>query len=263
MLQSHPTARRIANIAAVVISVLVLLLAVLGIVGVWMGRSIAIDTVTSISMSVEQTAQNLESSVTRLNSRIADTRSQISTIQQATTKLSDNIADQGLIMTLLPDAQMQKLEDSATAIRDTFDTIKDALNSARALYSALNRIPGLNLPEPDGGIIDRADAAVTQIQQDIQTVKSTIADIRNKQTAAIGRLNQIAGRVDGELESVQNSLEQVQGSLARAQNAAQQARSVVPPVLTIGTILLTLLQLWVAGTQVLVLRQAWQGKLFA
>lgn len=113
------TGRRFWLWTAVVISLLVLILATGSIVGVWVSRSIAIQTVNSILDGVYHMATVGREGVAELDKGASELYLLNLEINAGLTQLGQKVSDRSVVMTLLPPEKVQSLEDSARSFRTT------------------------------------------------------------------------------------------------------------------------------------------------
>ena len=251
-------AQRVWTISAIVLSTLALVLAVLGIIGVWIGNPILSDMVVGITVSAEKSVQGLDRGVQRINSGVDNLRGEIDSAQQAVTQISQNVADDGLVRQLLPEAKEARLDNAIDRIKQTTEAVRDTLSAAHDLYQSVNRIPFVSLPAPDPDTVNKVQTGVAEIQQDVQDLKDGIAAVRAKQANAIARINTVTERADTRLANVQNELNQLSAKLNGLADGAKQLRGTLLWWITFGTIVLSLFFIWVIVSQVLVIRAMWQ-----
>ncbi len=248
---------RAFSITALILSSIVLVLTLCGILGVWVTNYVASSLVIDISVAVENSAQALQRGVLRLDSGVENLRGEIADVQQRVTQLSQNVSDEGLIRTLLPDSKVQRIDDATARVTDTTNAVHDSIDSARALCRSLNRIPGVNLPTLSEATQQDIGAAVDEVRGGVNELKSGLAAVRDRQADGIERVNQVTARIDTRLSNLQDRLNQINAALTNVQNIAKQLRQTIPMIFTILAVVATLILLWVIVTQVLVIRMMW------
>ena len=253
----NPQVQRVLVITAIVISALVAVLAFATVVGAWIVSPTIANFVIGLSVTAEKTSQGIQRSVQRADTGINNLRDEIDSVHQAVAAVSQNVADEGLVRQLLPEAKEARLDAAIGNIVEVTTTIRDSIGAALDLYQTVNRIPFVNLPEPDPAKVEKITTGVAEIKQDIQDVRDGIAQVRAKQAAAISRINTVTERVDTRLENVQTELNQFNDTLARIENTAKQIRSGISWWLTLGALAITLVFGWVIFTQVMFIRMMW------
>ena len=254
---SPETRRRGWALVSIIASSIILVLAVLGILGVWVASQTAVDVAVGLLNGVENTAQAAQHAVNRVQTGVTNVRADVVDIADSATQLSSNVADQGLILTLLPDEKVQRLDDAVTQVNDTVAALEDSAASARNLYRTMNRIPGVNLPELDETPLANIQTVVTATRDGAAEIKAGVQGVRQKQADAIARVTTAAGKVENRLDDAKNTLDQVNAGLVRLQDRAAQIRGLVPTVFTVGALVVILFMVWVIYTQVVVIRLAW------
>src|SRR5262245_61159967 len=119
LLNSRPFA-----IAAILLCSLVLLLTLCGVVGVWATNFIASSLVVEVSVAVESSSQSVQRAVLRLDTGIEDLRAEVQQVSAAVTQVSQNVTDEGLVRTLLPEATEERLQATTARVSDTVTSIQ-------------------------------------------------------------------------------------------------------------------------------------------
>lgn len=254
---SNPFLAKAAPIATVILSALVIVACVGGILITWFLNFALGSLVVDLSVGVEKTAQALQRGTTRMETGVTNLQTQVQSISQAASQISQNIADEGLVRTLLPSDREASLDAGIERVTTSVSSISDAVSSARDFYRAVNRIPGINLPEPSPESTSRISGTVTQVRSDVQDLKSGIQRVRGGAANTVNQLAEVADRVSEQLGELLAQLQTFNTQLTGVQTAAQQLRRTVPVIITISAVLLTLLQLWVIFTQYVMLRLNW------
>ena len=124
--ESISTWRRVWVISAIIISVLVILLSVAGSVGIWIGRSVAINVNDSLMEGVDQLASTGRQGATRLGEGVTEIQTAVGEVESAVDEVAQNISDKGLVLTLLPPEKEQKVLDTADQVSETLNSITSA-----------------------------------------------------------------------------------------------------------------------------------------
>lgn len=250
------TRRRVWAVFSIIASSIILVLAVLGILLSWLVSRTAIDVVVGLMNGVETASQTAQYGVARVQTGIANVRADVVDLADSATQLSNNVADQGLVVTLLPDEKVQRLVAAVTQVDDAVASLEDTAASARNLYRTLNRVPGVNLPELDETPLANIQTMVTTTRDGVADIKAGVQAIRQKQADAIARVTTAAGKVENRLDTASGTLDQVNAGFVRLQDRAAQIRGIVPPLFTVIALLVILFEIWIIYTQVVVIRLA-------
>ena len=119
-------------------------------------------------------------------------------------------------------------------------------------------MPFVSLPQPDPESWGKVGDLVTTLQTGVQDLTTAITEFRSAVSGTISRVTDGVSRVEGELSNVETTLNSVDTQLAAAQAQAAQLSQTIPIVLTVAMILITLFAIWVAYTQIVVMRGAWR-----
>jgi hypothetical protein len=253
---SPDTRRRVWAMFSIIASSIILVLAVLGILLSWLVSQAAIDVVVGLMNGVESASQTAQYAVSRIEARVADVRADVVDIGDSAAQLSGNVANEGLVVTLLPDEKVGRLGMAVSQVDDAAASLQDSVASARNLYRTMNRIPGVDLPALDETRLAAVPAAVDTIRDGAFEIKTGVQAVRQKQADAIARVTTAAGKVENRLDSFSSTLDQFNAGFVRLQDRAAQIRGVVPTLFTVIALLVILFEIWIIYTQVVVIRLA-------
>ena len=229
----------------------------MGIVGTWVvGRTVS-DAAVQLLDGVDKAAGAARTMTARVNTEVGQARDQVAAIKSATDQLSQNVNDKGLVLTLIPQETESELLTSVRKVAESIADIRDAVTSAIDLYRAMNALPFVNLPQPDPENWGKVGDVVTTLQTGVQDLTTAITEFRSTASGTISRVTDGVNRVEGGLSNVETTLNSVDTQLAAAQAQAARLNQILPRAITVRMVLFTLLALWVAYTQVVVLRGAW------
>lgn len=250
------TSQRVFAWFSIVVAVLVLLLALAGIIGTWVGGSAVSTAGVELMVSVEKISGAARTSIGVISTDVGDIRSQVAAVGDATSRLGQNVNDKGLVLTLLPEEKEQKLQATADRIKAAFEGIREVLASAIAMYQSIDRLPFVSLPKPDAERLASIQQGVDGLEQEVQEIRSQIVAIRAGAADAIGKVTGAVTRVNDRLGRIESELTNIDGQLANVQAVALRLQSLIPTVFIITAILVTLFLVWVIYSQVVVIRLA-------
>ena len=254
---SHPTLHRVLTGLTVFLCAFVLLLSVAGIIGTWVvGRTVS-DAAVQLLDGIDRASGAARTMIAQVNTEVGQARDQVTTVKSATDQLSQNVNDKGLVLTLLPPETDNQLLTSVRKVAESVASIREAVTSALELYRVVNALPFVSLPQPDPENWGKVGDVVTTIQTAVQDLITAITEFRSAASGTISRVTDGVSRVEDGLTNVEIRLNGVDADLAAAQAQAAQLKQTIPMVITVAMVLFTLLALWVAYTQVVVMRGAW------
>lgn len=256
-MMSHPTLRRVLAGLTVFICALVLLLSVAGIVGTWVGGRAATDAAVQLFDGVDRAAGAARILIAQVNTQVGQVRDQLNTVKSATDQLSQNVNDKGLVLTLIPPETDSQLLASVRGVVEAVATVREGVASALDLYRALNALPFVRLPQPDPTSWGKIGDAVLTLQTAVQTLTTTVDEFRSTAAGSISRVTDAVATVDERLNNTVTLLNRADAELAAAQAQIARLRQTLPTAITVISVVFTLLALWVAYTQIVVMRGAW------
>lgn len=243
--------------ASVVISVIVLIIAVLGLFGIWIGRSAAInvnnrlmDGITRLATTAEEAADRVGTRITELNTRVAD-------IESAVDEVAQNVSDKGLVLTLLPAEKEQNLVNTATQIRETTNTITTSVRAAVDLYNSVNAIPFVNLPGPSEEKVQKLNTNIEEVQTGVDQLATDIQDFRDGVSSEISRVSTAAGTVKDRVQVTEDNLAELESDFSTMQTTAQDFKGRFSTRVTILAVIITLFLVWVIYGMVIIIRDSW------
>ena len=228
--------RRILAGIAILLSVLVILLCLVGIVGIWVSSRAVNAGVQDLLGGVQSAARFIENDVNRIDSGLEDLRSRIGTIEANLSKLSQNVIDQGVIRTLLPEEQDQALTAKVQSIQAAAVSSRDKLEAVKGMLLAISQLPFLNLPDPDYSRLQALKDQVNGLAADVQ--KSERLDPRvprgHIRIHPAGQETAVS-TVDQHIEYAQTQVAQFHAKLQAIDDRAARLMTTLPFFLTIGS----------------------------
>jgi archaellum component FlaC len=252
--QSKHTGKKIWFGIVITLSVLVLVFSVIGVIGTWVLRGTLSDFTVSLLQTAENTAGRAQEVIAQVETPLGEIQQIATNVAKVSSELSQNVQDEGLLKLLLPPEQEQKLVDLATKVQDTLATVHEVLAGAANLYETINRMPFITLPELGLEKVRAVEQTVNEIRLAIEELKGNVAQIRAGAAEKIGVVTEIATRISDRLAEVQDNLAVLDAELEGFQQTLAEVRSAVPTVFALAALLITLLLVYIAYTQVEVIR---------
>lgn len=251
------TGQRIFGGIAIILSAIVLLLAVGGIIGTWLLYRPVIQMTTGVLEGVDQLAQVGRNGLTRLDNRLTELRDTAGEVESAADQVAQNVADKGLLVTLLTPEKEQELEETAEQIGDTFSDWRDTIEAVREMIDAVDRLPFVDLPEPEPQRIAALDSGVSAVRSTVAELETGIREFRENTADDISTVSNAAAKVYDALGQVQDNVAEVDGRLNALQADTRQLKARISTLVTIIAVVITLLLGWSAYAMVVLIRQGW------
>lgn len=235
-------------------SCLILLLSLAGIIGVWVAQRPIADAAVAVLRVVEQSAGVVRQPISRADRTLAELEANTTEIAEAAEQIGENITDQGVVMTLLPEEKEQQLAERADSVRETYADIRASIASGLDLYRSVNRLPFVSLPGVSGDRMDEIETAMTETQAQVATLRSDIAAIRAGAADATDRVQASATRLNDQIRSAREDVAQSDAELAAVELRAVHLQQIVPGAVAAAAVIITILYAFVIYTQVEVIR---------
>jgi hypothetical protein len=239
---------------AITLSVLVLLISSVGVIGTWIIEQTLVDVTQSLLTATINTAGGFRKVAAQIDQESLELRQISSSISAISLKIGQNIEDKGLVATLLPVEQEQKLNAQISQIQDTLSTVREILTAGISMYQSINRLPFVSLPGLSEEQVGEISQAVADIQATVEELRQGVASFRSGVSEGVGRITQAADRLTQGLDNLHAKLTELDQGLAALQDLAQRISEVVPLAFGLVAVLLTILMAYVAYTQVEIIR---------
>jgi chromosome segregation ATPase len=195
---------------------------------------------------------DIESIDRRLKSLEEDTQ----TIQDATTQLSQNISDKGLVLVLLPPAKEEKLTNTVGAIKDALTTAEQTLSSLIDTLTFIDSLPLISVPKPDPDTVSAVAARVDKLNTTIDNTRARMQEARDNSAGAAQKISDATGEVNNAITEIRSELDARSQKLSATQDSLSSFAQSLPFWVYLGTLLVTLVLGWVIYTQVLIIQFA-------
>jgi hypothetical protein len=258
MASETKTSSRIFAGVSIFLCAIVLLVSLVGIVGTWVAGRAATNAALQLLDGIDRTAEAAHMAIGRVNTGLTQALTEVSSLEAATTQLSQNVNDKGLVLTLLPLGREDALSAKVQKVVDDFNSVREVIASTVELYQAVNSLPFVNLPKPENERLQAAANFASEVASTVKDLNARIVEFRSNAAGAVSKVTNAIGNVKDQLNKIQTELNAVDAQLLAVQARAVQLKQVLPTALTVVMIVITLFALWVAYTQIVVIRGAWR-----
>ena len=239
---------------AITLSVLVLVFSTVGVIGTWIFEQTLVNVTQNLLNATAKTAGSLRVVAARIDQDSGELRQISSAVSAISLKIGQNIEDKGLVATLLPAEQEEKLNATIDKIQQTLSTVREFLTAGIGVYRSIDRLPFVNLPALSEEKVVEVVQAVSDIQASVDELRQNIQDFRSGVAEGVGRITQAADRVTQGLDNLSARLSELDQALKALEDMALQLEASVPLAFGLAAILLTIFMAYVAYTQVEVIR---------
>jgi hypothetical protein len=166
----------------------VILASAAGVVGTFVVGKTVSDATVRLLAGVERAAVAVEGLASNFEQGVADVQVLTAQIGDATTQIGENVTDQGLLLTLLPEEREDRLMERVQSLADSLIAIKSVVNTALETYQAIDALPFISLPKPKVETLDRLEQAANDLRNGAIELVQAIRDFRAGVAGAIGRV---------------------------------------------------------------------------
>lgn len=254
--------RKIWYGVAITLGVLVILISVGVVAGTWVLGNTLSSITTRVLLVVENTADGLSTLVEQIDVQVAELEEITFATSDATIQLGQNVTDQGLILTLLPEEREQNLNARADELQRNLNSTGETLKNGLELYQSIDSLPIVSLPKPEQESVTKLEQTITSIQERTQEVAQSLQEFRAGVSEEISNVTDLLDEVTARLGEARQNLAEINSNLEALQDMVARWRSMIPFLFTSLSIIVTLLFIWLIYTQVEIIRlyvYRWKG----
>jgi prefoldin subunit 5 len=242
---SHHRRNRRLGLAAQVAGVVGIVVCLALAAGVLMGRGWATDTVSTVSATIDAKLAKAVPVLDTASSKVSEIAGRVGAVADAANALADRPAPSSELLQGLMGA-VTSVSDRYLELRATYGDLKESVTGALNGLQTLERlIPGFSIPQGPIDALAKLDAAVTDMDAKIMGLTSAIP--------ASGPVDMVATAIATKVTEVQTKLQDLSGVITDAQTKLQDlqtqlasAESSINTAISLGSIGLILVLLWVA-----------------
>jgi predicted nucleic acid-binding Zn-ribbon protein len=191
-----------------------------GLVGVWIVRQPARDTVTALSTFVNDKLGIIDQALARISTRADEGRQALARVNDAASKLGDRLEENSPLLTALTRAARDELAPRIDEMRAQAIALHDGVVSVNAALETLDSLGFITVPtfsDELSALSQRVDAA----QSNIQELRTAIDEART------GALPNLVTAVTTRTSKIDSVLAQIKSSTAKYQVTVTQKRQQV------------------------------------
>ena len=250
--------KRVLGIIVIVISVIVLVVSLGGVVGTWVVRADVARVVGEVVTQADTVLQLAQDGVGRVNDRLDQTRSNISTIDTTINTLGDKAEENNVILLAIDQIVGTSLSPAVDNLSQTAKDLYDKVVAVNSKVETLSRVPPFR---GKGDILDKVSVVlngVIEASQNLNNFRQAVSDAKSSVTQrTVAVLTAPLTRLDNTLQSIQTAASGVQKTLSDVQASLTTFQSTVIFWLNVESIVMTLLLLWIALSQYSLILHGW------
>jgi len=255
-----PIFKRILLYAAIVISIIFLLLGLAGIIGGWVINKPVTDTIQAVLISFDTALQRMEEVSVNAGAALSETSAALETADQRVQEAGEELADTNLILEAVSLIVGEDIEPNTDRVRDNFVAIYDTVVAIEEAIEAISSIPFVNLEIPGSEEIASIRTGMEEIAAGVAELKDEIQQRREERAEnLVEAIGTPINRLNGRVEEMASRIAGIEARLGLAIERTEQVNSRVPLWIDIVSILNTLLFGWFMFSQGAVIALCWRA----
>ena len=240
-----PRRRKILGYFALFLSIDVLIASILALIFMWLSFTAAGNMLVNLFEAAEKATATADKALTQVDNAMVDFGSKAAALSNDVAQIGQNVADKGVIASLLPPEKAALFTDKVNEVKQTVGQVKDAIDSVRNFMKAFQAIPFIQTPSLDDSLLGKLDDAIKKVEDLVGQIKQGIENLRNGITGAIDQ-------VSGAVAQLSDAVFQARVPLAQLHAYVQSANQVILPFLQVATpiffivvgVILSILYVW-------------------
>lgn len=242
-----PRRRKILGYLAMFLSIDVLIASILGLILMWLAFTAGGNLLVNLFEAGEKATAVAEKGLNQLDNAMVEFGEKSAALSNEVAQIGQNVADKGVIATLLPPDKEEAFTSKVNEIKQTLAQVKDAIDSVRNFMQAFQAIPFIQTPNLDDSLLGKLDSLIRDIEKFVADLKQGIEDLRNGVAGAIDK-------VSFALAELSKAVFEARVPLAELRAYVQSAHQVILPFLQTATpifffvvgAILSILYVWTA-----------------
>ncbi len=255
--------KKFLSVAAILLSGLILVLSLTGIVGVWSARSFVNRTVNGIFDAAGQARLETDARIDEMIARRENLRLQLDELSREIVSTAEQIESNPVVFNAIDQLMEGRL---APALSDADAAGRKLYADLAGLDAAVTVMNSTFLFRNQDGALDELSAFLgsllddmDQLNRDAERLKTTLRERKSETTQVLaGSLQTIVNNLDTRIAATQARLQTTQARLDSLQSELDAGQARLLNLITWLAVILTAVLAWLAISQVLAARYAWQ-----
>ena len=245
------TLKRILSVIVMVISALMLVLSLAGIAGTWIVRGQLATGLEGIATAAETRAEAVQRELDRLSATLAQAHDEVVSIEQQAQALGADLEQNKLLLTAISDKVGLELRPLFDKAGEIVTTIRETVAAVNSIVEGINALPFVTSPVAELEKLNQLSQDLDGLVKEIQDLRTAI-DQRQSEIVqgTVALVTTPTSQIGNTLEAMQATVLDYSQEIDRLQERLSSLRSSVGRGLTWGAVILTLILLWFAVSQV-------------
>jgi archaellum component FlaC len=254
------TFKRILAIIVMTISVLVLVVSLTGIVGAWIVRAQLTTDLVGIATEAEARASTIKRGLDLLDTALTRARDQVTAVEQDVQAFGADVEENKPLLTAISDKLGIELSPLVDSAREIMTSIREAVAAVNSAIEAINAIPFVSVPTPELNTLQKLSQDVESFRTEVQDLRTAIDQRRSEIIqGTVSIVTTPTSLISSTLGEMQASVSGYSQQLSAVQERLSNFKSAIERGLTWLAVILTLILLWVAFSQLGLLVLGWRA----
>lgn len=252
--------KRILAVVVMVISVLVLVPSLTGIVGTWIIRAELNTGLVNIVTEAESTAATVKQGLDRLDTALTQARDEVAAVEQEAQAIGTDLDQNKPLLTAIADRLGLDLAPLVDSAREIMTTIREAVAAVNSIIETVNTLPFISKPIAELEALNELPQEIESFQTEVQNLRTAIDERRSEIIeGAVSIITTPASQLRGTLDEAQTTVSGFSQQIGTVQEELSSFKTAIGRWLTWAAVILTLILLWLAFSQVGLLILSWRA----
>jgi peptidoglycan hydrolase CwlO-like protein len=250
--------KRVLVALLMVLAVVALIVNLAGLVGTWVGRAPAYSEVTDVTATLTQALERVDNGLTRVNTRVQDAQQTVTQINNEVAILGNQIQANSPVVSRISQLVDSRLGPGIDNVRSTASDIRDAVVAFNSLQVVLKRLPVTTPPRLDNALSSVSQYA-QQAQAAVQDLRVTLEGIRGGLvTRAEAAITLVTAKINAALKQIEGIVNKYQTKVTNTHTRVTDASNKLLLLMNVTAVSLTILFIIFALGLLLLINFCWQ-----
>lgn len=245
--------KRILMYAAMVISIIVMVICIAGIIGAWYYNTPVTDTVLGIVVPATEAVQVAEKVTNEAGRGLQDVSSRVAEAQQALSDIIDEVVEANIAVEALSRIFDTDIRSEVETLRGNVRAVYDTLGLIQETVESINDIPFIDLEVPGAEELGRVLSGMEEVASRADEISNSIQ--QRKAELIDGAVTEIAeplAQMNTRLNEVQSSLFELNTILGTSIESLLLVQENAARWIDLISVAITFILIWVFISQVAV-----------
>jgi hypothetical protein len=251
--------KRILAVIVMVISALVLVLSLTGIAGVWIVRAQLATDLVNIATEAEVRATRAKRGLDLLDAALTRAHDQVAGVEREVQAFGADLEQNRPLLNAITDKLGIEIVPLFDTAREAMTTIRETVTAVSGAIEAINAIPLISLPVPELEKVEKLAQDVESLHTQVQDLRTSIDQRRSEIIqGTVSIVTTPTSQISSTLGEMQTTVSGYSQQLGALQEGLSTFKAEIGGKLAWGAVILTLILLWLAFSQIGLLVLGWR-----